>query len=382
MKWLLLFSVLWYSWIILRRWLAWRRMPVTAPPAAFQPSTAITVIIPVRNEAENILHLLRDLERQRYPRELLEVLVIDDHSDDETATLVEQFILASNLQIKCLQLENYVKYKGKKAAVQVGVEQAHGELLVFTDGDCRVGPEWLRSYTFVYETEQPYFISGPVSFHNTNTHFDRMQLVEFASLIGIGGASIGLGEPNMCNGANLAYHKDVFERVGGFAGNETIASGDDEFLLHKVHHALPGRVKFLKSPEAIVYTSVRKTLISFVQQRVRWASKWKSYQNLQVQLVALSVFLVNLLLFLAIPALLWGNLPACAFLLAYLTKFAVDFLFLREITNFLQARRFLWYFLPLQFVYTPYVLITAVWGLWGRYNWKGRTIKTYERQRV
>ncbi|SFH35532.1 Glycosyltransferase, catalytic subunit of cellulose synthase and poly-beta-1,6-N-acetylglucosamine synthase [Pontibacter chinhatensis] len=382
MRWLLLFSVLWYSWIILRRWLAWRRMPVTAPPAAFQPSTAITVIIPVRNEAENILHLLRDLERQRYPRELLEVLVIDDHSDDETATLVEEFILASGLQAKYLQLENYVKYKGKKAAVQVGVEQARGELLVFTDGDCRVGPEWLRSYAFVYETEQPYFISGPVSFHNTHTHFERMQLVEFSSLIGIGGASIALGQPNMCNGANLAYRKDIFERVGGFAGNETIASGDDEFLLHKVHQAFPERVKFLKSPEAIIYTSARKTLISFVQQRVRWASKWKFYQNLPVQLVALSVFLVNLLLFLAIPAVLWGNLPAWAFLLAYLTKFAVDFLFLREITNFLQARRFLWYFLPLQFVYTPYVLITAVWGLWGRYHWKGRTIKTYERQRV
>lgn len=382
MRWLLLFSVLWYSWIILRRWLAWRRMPVTALPVAFQPSTAISVVIPIRNEADNILHLLRDLERQRYPRELLEVLVIDDHSDDETATLVEEFILASGLQAKYLQLENYVKYKGKKAAVQVGVEQARGELLVFTDGDCRVGPEWLRSYTFVYETEQPYFISGPVSFHNTHTHFERMQLVEFASLIGIGGASIASGQPNMCNGANLAYRKDVFERVGGFAGNETIASGDDEFLLHKVHHAFSGRVKFLKSPEAIVYTLARKTLISFVQQRVRWASKWKSYQSLQVQLVALSVFLVNLLLFLAIPAVLWGNLPVCAFLLAYLTKFAVDFLFLREITNFLQARRFLWYFLPLQFVYTPYVLITAVWGLWGRYNWKGRTIKTYERQRV
>ncbi|WP_276497032.1 glycosyltransferase [Pontibacter litorisediminis] len=357
-------------------------MPDVAVPAAFAPDTRISVIIPVRNEAENILHLLHDLERQNYTRELVEVLVVDDHSEDRTAALVEQFILASGLSIRCLQLEHYVKYKGKKAAVQVGVEQAQGELLVFTDGDCRVGPEWLRSYAFLYETEQPYFISGPVSFHHTHAHFERMQLVEFASLIGIGGASMALGQPNMCNGANLAYRKDVFEKVGGFAGNEAIPSGDDEFLLHKVHKIFPGQVKFLKAPEAIVYTSARKGLISFMQQRVRWASKWKAYQSLQVQLVALSVFLINLLLFLAIPLVLWGSLPGWLFTGAYLTKFAADFLFLRQITNFLQARRYLWYMLPLQFVYIPYVLTTAVLGLFGRYNWKGRTIRSHEQQRV
>jgi poly-beta-1,6-N-acetyl-D-glucosamine synthase len=382
MTWLLLFSLLWYSWIILSRWLAWRRMPALTAPTAFHPSTRLTVIIPVRNEARNVQYLLQDLERQHYPRELLEVLVVDDHSDDTTATLVEQFILSSDLSVRYLRLGDYATYGGKKAAVQLGVEQARGELLVFTDGDCRVGPRWLRSYAYLYETEQPYFISGPVSFHHTHTHFERMQLVEFSSLIGIGGASISMGQPNMCNGANLAYRKDIFECVGGFAGNENIASGDDEFLLHKVHRAYPGRVRFLKDTEAMVYTSARKTLISFMQQRVRWASKWKSYQNLRVQLVALCVFLVNLLLFLAIPLTLWGSLPAWVFLAAYLTKFAVDFLFLKEITDFLQARRYLWYMLPLQFVYIPYVLVTAVLGLWGRYNWKGRTIRTYEQQRV
>ncbi|WP_266205030.1 glycosyltransferase [Pontibacter kalidii] len=379
---LLLLSLLWYSWIILSRWLAWKQLPATTAPAAFQPSTRLTVIIPVRNEAENILYLLQDLDRQHYPKELLEVLVVDDHSDDETPALVEQFMLGSRTSVRCIQLGNYVKYSGKKAAVQVGVEQAQGELLLFTDGDCRVGPEWLRSYSYLYKTERPYFISGPVSFHHTHTPFERMQLVEFSSLIGIGGASIAMGHPNMCNGANLAYRKDVFKEVGGFAGNEAVASGDDEFLLHKVHQAFPGRVKFLRSAEAIVYTTARKSLISFIQQRVRWASKWKSYQSLQVQLVALCVFLVNLLLFLAIPLALWGSMPVWVFLSAYLTKFAVDFLFLREITDFLQARRYLWYILPLQLVYIPYVLVTAVLGLWGRYNWKGRTIRTYDQQRV
>ncbi|WP_415837290.1 glycosyltransferase family 2 protein [Pontibacter korlensis] len=366
----------------MRRWRAWDKMPASVTPASFQASTRLTVIIPVRNEAENILDLLQDLDRQNYPSELIEVLIIDDHSTDNTSSVVDSFCAVSVLQIKCLELSDYVNHGGKKAAVQLGVEQAQGELLVFTDGDCRVGEEWLRSYAFLYETEQPYFISGPVCFHQTNTLFERMQLIEFASLIGIGGASIALGKPNMCNGANLAYRRDAFELVGGFAGNEHIASGDDEFLLHKVHTSFPQQVKFLKNPKAIVYTKARKDLISFLQQRVRWASKWKSYQSLQVQLIALIVFAVNLLLFLAIPLAYWSTIPFEAVLGAYFTKFAVDFLFLSRITSFLQVRSYLWYMLPLQFVYIPYVILTAVLGLFGRYSWKGRTIRTYERQRV
>ncbi|ARS34657.1 glycosyltransferase [Pontibacter actiniarum] len=376
MTWLLTLVLLAYGWIIVRRWWAWQKMPVVPAPAAYQPVTPVTVIIPVRNEANHILHLLADLDRQRYPKELLEVLVVDDSSEDETAACVAAFAAESTLPVKLFQLHDYVKQEGKKAAVQHGVAQAQGELLVFTDGDCRVGEEWLRSYAYLYETERPYFISGPVSFRPTPTHFERMQLVEFASLIGIGGASIALGKPNMCNGANLAYRKDVFEKVGGFAGNEHIASGDDEFLLHKVDKSFSGKVKFLKNPKAIVYTEARKTLVSFVQQRVRWASKWKSYQSVPVQLVALCVFLVNFLLFLAIPLVLWGSLPLGAFLSAYAVKFAIDFLFLSLILGFTGQQKYLWYMLPLQLVYIPYVVFTAIFGLLGHYRWKGRSIRT------
>ncbi|GAB3812765.1 glycosyltransferase [Pontibacter rugosus] len=376
MTWLLSLSLLWYGWVMLRRWLAWQKLPETSVPSTFMPSTKISVIIPVRNEYERIIKLLSDVEHQKYPQHLLEVLVIDDHSDDGTLEQVQQHVRTSQLSYKVLKLNDYVKEGGKKAAVQVGVGEAQGTLLVLTDGDCRVEPEWLREYAHLFETEQPYFISGPVCFDPTPTHFERMQLVEFASLIGVGGASIAMNSPNMCNGANLAYTKDVFQQVNGFAGNENIASGDDEFLLHKVDKAFPGRVKFLKNNKAIVYTLARKTLTSFVQQRVRWASKWKSYQSLQVQLVALCAFMVNFLLFLALPLVLWGSLALKAFLFAYLIKFGIDLLFLNSILSFMGKKRYLLYILPLQLVYIPYVVFTAIYGLFGRYSWKGRTIRT------
>lgn len=375
MIWLLGFSLLTYAWIILRRRIAWQDLPVSDAPASYIPALRISVIIPVRNEEANIIPLLQDLERQHYPKELIEVLVVDDHSEDSTVKLVNEYIASSHLNIRLLLLEVYPAMQLKKAAVQKGVELAQGELLVFTDGDCRVGPEWLRQYAYTYQMQQPYFISGPVSFHNTTSLFERMQLVEFSSLIGIGGASIGMGKPNMCNGANLAYRKDVFDSVAGFAGNEGIASGDDEFLLHKVHEQYPGKVVFLKNAKALVYTSARKTLASFVSQRVRWASKWKSYQSLQVQGVALAVFLVNFLLFMAIVLVIAGSLPLWVFFGAYLAKFTVDYLFLKQVLGFLGKQKYLWYMLPLQLVYVPYVVFTGFIGLFGRYRWKGRIIR-------
>jgi len=376
MSWLLLLSLLAYGWVILRRWAAWWKLPALRVPAAFQPATPLSVIIPVRNEAENIVQLLQDLECQNYPKQLLEVIVVDDHSEDRTVELVLAYKQGSTMILSLLQLGHAADLQHKKGAVQCGVAAACGQLLVLTDGDCRVGPNWLRQYAYLFETQKPCFISAPVCFHDTGSTFERMQLVEFAGLIGIGAASIALKQPNMCNGANLAYTKEVFYKVGGFAGNEGVASGDDEFLLHKVHAHFPGRVAFLKNDEAIVYTGARKTLISFFAQRVRWAGKWKLYQRRQVQLLALLVFTVNLLLFVAFPLLLLGRMPLLVFSAAYLAKFAIDCLFLERILSFMGKRQYLKYMLPLQLVYIPYVIITAVLGLFGRYSWKGRLIRT------
>ncbi|MEJ8755750.1 glycosyltransferase [Pontibacter sp. H259] len=375
MSWLLMVLLAAYSWVIIRRWAAWPKLPEVTIPENWQPTIKLTVIIPVRNEAATILYLLQDLEKQTYPHALFEVIVLDDHSEDNTASIVSLFAQTSPLVIKCIELNNYVNYTGKKAAVQKGIELAEGELLVFTDGDCRVQPAWLQLYAYTYQTWQPKFISGPVSFYNTESLLERMQLVEFASLIGIGGASIGLGKPNMCNGANLGYTKQAFEEVNGFTGNEGIASGDDEFLLHKISQAHPEKVFFLKHKQAIVYTEARKTISSFLSQRIRWASKWRAYQQWHVKLLALIVFIVNLLLFVALCMAVAGQLPVSVFITAIVVKFAVDFLFLSRILSFLGRKQYIWYMLPLQLVYIPYVVVTAILSLAGRYHWKGRTIQ-------
>jgi poly-beta-1,6-N-acetyl-D-glucosamine synthase len=361
-----------YAWIMLRRLWAWEQLaPVKLPPDT-KPDIKVSVIIPIRNESQNIARLLRNLKAQTYPPHLLEVLVIDDHSEDNSRDMVQAFFGQVPYTLRCLSLHEQT---GKKAAVATGVAAATGELLMFTDGDCRVQPGWVAYMAHMYTVRQARFISGPVCYEQTHTFFEKMQLVEFASLIGAGGSSMALGKPNMCNGANLAYPKSVFAEVNGFSGNEHLPSGDDEFLMHKIHQRYPGSVHFLKAPEATVFTTAKPTLATFFAQRVRWASKWPAYQAVEVKLLAVLVFGVNFLLFTAAVLALWGKFSFVLLAAGFTLKVLVDYFFLKAVLRFFNKSKYSYIILPLQFIYIPYVVITALVALRGTYTWKGRKIK-------
>ena len=157
-----------------------------------------------------------------------------------------------------------------------------------------------------YVSKAAKFISAPVSYFTTEHRtknaelgawiamLDIMQAVEFAGLIAIGAASIAKRSPNMCNGANIAYPKKIFYQVNGFEGYSNIASGDDEFLMHKIFalstepRQLTGQnVYFLKNKEATVFTRPAKKLSQFIAQRKRWASKWGKYTDIKIKLLAI-----------------------------------------------------------------------------------------------
>ena len=365
-----------YGYVILKRLVAWHKIPELQVPENDFPQTFLSVIIPVRNEATNILALLQDLKAQTFTPGLMEVLIIDDDSDDNTNLLVKDFARTAAFIIKCLPLKEYTLKTGKKAAVQVGVAQATGELLVFTDGDCRVPPHWLRHTEYLYRQKQAKFISGLVCYDAPTSLFQKIQLVEFASLIGVGAGSLALKQPNMCNGANIAYPKSVFKEVNGFAGNEHIPSGDDEFLMHKVFQLYPDSVLVLKSSVAVVYTGAKKRVSDFFAQRVRWASKWPAYKQKKAQLLAVLVFSVNFFILFYFGLFVFGLISGLSFALVLGAKCFIDLLFLKPVLSFFRKQRYCLYVIPLQFIYIPYVVFTALKALNGSYNWKGRTIKT------
>ncbi|MFB9864865.1 glycosyltransferase family 2 protein [Rufibacter immobilis] len=371
----LLLLVFLYAVVVLCCWYAWRKLPELTQQAEVPP-VFFTVIIPVRNEASNILRLLQDLEQQRYPVNAFEVLVVDDHSQDATPLLVKQFQAQSALAVRLIELHHFPGKRQKKAAVEIGIQHASGSWIVCTDGDCRLPHGWLQAYNQMIHAQQPKMISGPVVYAPIDTLWQRLQALEFSALIGVGAASIALQKPTMCNGANLAYEKAAFEEVNGFAGNEQIPSGDDEFLLHKIHSRYPGKVVFLKSKAAIVQTPAAEKVRQFLHQRVRWASKWRHYQSWASSLLALLVLGANVAVLAVCLGCFNGIWPWYSFATVIFLKLGADAVLLRQILLFFEKKRLLSLLWLLQLVYVPYIVLTAILGLKGTYVWKGRQLKT------
>ncbi|MBA4852245.1 glycosyltransferase [Emticicia sp. BO119] len=342
----------------------------------------ISVIIPVRNEAENIINLLKDLARQSYPKDRFEVIVADDDSTDETLALVKNFqkVVSIELVINTI-LPDERNVSPKKRAIESSIQLARGELIVTTDGDCRVGEEWLETIANFQTEKDAYLISAPVTFINDAKNWlkslwQQIQTVEFSSLIGSGACSVIMKKPNMCNGANLAYLKSVFYEVGGFSGNENLASGDDEFLMHKIATRFPDKVHFLKSQAVIVETQAHDSLKSFYYQRKRWASKWKYYDSFFTTVLAVFIFLANFSLIVTAVSFGFRQLDLTQLLIIFLLKFSAELLFLIFVLSFLGKKNLIWL---IPFVQLMYPLYVTFFGLVtqgkNEYIWKGRKLR-------
>ncbi len=365
-EWVITFVIIGYCLFIVYLWLGWERIPISSN-ADKKPS--VTVIIPVRNEAANVIKLINDLQNQSYNGKL-EILIVNDHSEDESKKLIVESI-ASTPNFKLLRL---TRNHGKKAAITLGVKETSAEIILTTDGDCRVPNTWVETMVHAFST-QTQFISGPVKFNKEDGFFKILQSIEFASLIGSGAALIGWGKPVMANGANLGFRRDAFLEVGGFEGNEETASGDDVFLLHKIANKYLASVAFVKNEEAVVQTKSQPTIRAFIQQRIRWASKWKAYTDLFTKIIALLVFLVSLSLIL-FPILVTLQKTSLFFWVNLLViKSFFDYFFIRQVSKYLGDGINFFAFLLLQLIYPFYVVFIALLSFQKSYAWKGRKVQ-------
>jgi cellulose synthase/poly-beta-1,6-N-acetylglucosamine synthase-like glycosyltransferase len=360
--------------------LAWESTPSFCPVEDTTDPVPVSVIVAVRNEESTITGLLDDLARQNYPADRFEVIIVDDHSTDTTAEIVRARIPGFPAPLRILALSHYLdaplpQGNYKKKALETAVNEAQGELMLATDGDCRVGKNWVRTFARFQALTKAQFISGPLTFYGEQSAFERMQTVEFASLIGSGAATLLLGVPTMCNGANLAYTRTAFAEVGGYAGIDGTASGDDMFLLHKINAAYPGQVRFLKSPEAIVYTRAQATWEAFYQQRKRWASKWKLYSDWRVSFLAAFIFLANVSPVIALALVISGKYSMSAFLVQITVKLSIEFVFLTRLLHFLGKGKCVPWIIPLQFIYSLYVTFFGLAAQKKGYHWKGRKLQ-------
>ncbi len=354
-----------YLFLILLFWIGWERIVIHQSNESFIPK--VSVIIAVRNEAKNIDRLLNDLNAQVYPSQNLEIIFIDDHSTDDTAKRIEDFINSAQLPMSLLQL---LDQEGKKAAVRKGVEAAKGNIILTTDGDCSMAPNWVNSMILGFENNEVQMISGPVKLGPAHTIFQRWQAIEFSSLISTGAATLGFGYPTMANAANMAFRKEVYLQSSNLAGS-TISSGDDIFLLHDIGET-KGAVAFCMNQDAIVSTVPASTAAAFYNQRKRWAGKWTAYKSKATKLLAIFIFLVNFIT-LILPLLVYSDQISWYLALnLFLTKVFFEYWFLLEVQKFFKTRFLLHEFIILAIIYPIYVVFTAITATTTGYGWKDR----------
>lgn len=354
---------------IIKGWAALK----TPPMPQYTPHTKVTVLIAARNEEDNIRATIEDLLAQDYPKALTEIIIVDDHSTDATAAIISSY---ADRGITLLQLhEDQPLNSYKKKAIAGAIKRSTGDLMVATDADCRMGSRWLSVVVGYFEANNLLMISSPVTYFEEQGAFERLQTLEFSYLIGMGAAFIGNNRASTCNGANLAYRKDIFYEVGGFTGIDDLASGDDELLLQKVAARFPGRIGFLKNREAIVYTHAKHNLQSFLNQRRRWASKSTKYKDKRIIALAVSIWFFNVLLI--VNALL-GFYNACffrLFLAQLLVKSVFEIIFILPVLAFLRRKKLIGLFIILAPMHIIYLVYVGIRGNTGKYAWKGRMVK-------
>ena len=365
-----------YAALMLRYLRSWRQLPAFVPPPGQRVRTGVTVLVPARNEAANLGALLDELAAQRdFPPGLLQVIVLDDHSTDTTPDIARQHPRAELLQLADFP-ELATTNSFKKAAIELGIRHARHPLIVGTDADCRVPERWLHLLVSYYERHRPVFIAAPVEFHRERNLLQYFQSLDFVGMMGITGAGIHGGYLHMCNGANLAYERAAFRAVGGFAGIDHLASGDDMLLLQKLAARYPGRIGFLKNPAAAVRTVAKADWRGFVAQRRRWASKSTGYREVRVTVMLAWVFFFCWGLLLTFGGWLFGWLPGWLLAVPLAVKLLVDWLLLRRMTTWFGRPELLRWFLPAQLLHVVYIAWVGLLGaLPGRYVWKGRRVR-------
>ena len=360
MQWLLIILTLPYFILILRIYRGLLKLK------AFNPSENgnqfISVIIACRNEELFLPRLLNYLEEQLYPSDLFEVIIVDDNSTDSTALLASSSDAPANISV----IKN--KGSGKKAAILTGINAARGSLIVTTDADCMMGKEWLQTISSFSLTSEADLIVCPVMTEAGKGFLGKFIEMEFLSLQGITAGTLSQGSGIMCNGANLAFRKEIYLSNQSQLHPE-IESGDDVFLLHSLKRNRGSKIEWIESPEAAVKTSSPMPISKYFIQRGRWISKAPAYRDIYTILLGIVTFVtISIQLFL-MAVCIFNRSFLIILVIAFLMKSVPDIILLYESARRRRRKGLLKWFIPSQVVYPFYVIIVAVAAILRKDKW-------------
>lgn len=328
----------------------------------------VSIIIPCRNEESSIDALLKELELVYQQHPLLEIICVDDHSTDHTASIIKKF-----------QYVNYVALPthkaGKKAAITEGVSHASGSIILLIDADCIPQIHWFHAMIAPFTDDKIQMVCGWVKMQPKASIYEEMVALEFSTLVALGAAMNGLYFPILCNGASLAFRKDSFEQVSGYS-KDTTQSGDDVFLLHKFKAKFGAdSIHYVLNALAAVETKVPQSIIAFLRQRIRWAKKSLKYRDKTTIYVSLFMMFIHLWLLVWFFVSCFNSSYWLIFALSWMGKTMVDILWMNTFAKAISPKNWKWFIIPLSMVHWLYVpLIAIISWIIPFTTWKGRVL--------
>ncbi len=326
----------------------------------------VTVIVAARNEALRIEGCLRALSAQDYPAHLLEIMIVDDQSTDDTRPIVESFV-AQFRNIRLICIDNAGQWaSSKKSALQVGVANASGSILLFTDADCVPPPRWIKSHAMHYDESTGLVAAFSPQRSERSKLWDGFLLVDSLASALVAAGSIGWGRGITCAGRNLSYRKVALDDLGGYACVPDSVSGDDDFVLQAISRHPRWRVGYAFAGAAQVPAAGPDSFVSFLRQKKRHLSSGRHFAvNIQV----------GYALFHAANFGLWTLAVAGVFANTLLTlpcilKISLDWSALSLLARRLSASFRLSHFLYWELLYPLYHVLAGPGAFFGRIVWK------------
>lgn len=325
-------------------------------------SHSVTVIIPAKNEENNIQACLEALSKQNYATEKAEIIVVNDHSTDRTINRAQQTQLP-NLKIVSVTTQDHLC--PKKNAIHQGIKASSGEIILTTDADCRPEPHWI-SDTVKCFTPPIGMVMGYAPLRASSAQLNPLLELQSLVVAALSAGSTGIGFPLTCTGRNLAYRRKAYDDVNGFDGFGHIIGGDDIYLMQKMAQT-PYKIAFNLSPLANVPSQVHTD--NQFNRQLRYQSKSLHYGP-RVLLLALAVYIFHLILMLSpvwfcyLPTT-WNSVGYC-----FLAKITADALFLGLAAQRFHCLKKMVWFPVLEVILFPYIVIVCALGALVPTKWK------------
>jgi poly-beta-1,6-N-acetyl-D-glucosamine synthase len=345
----------------------WKPDTLTAYKGGSKAS--VTVIIPFRNEEINLARLFNSIKNLTYRP--FQVIFVNDRSHDKGRGILEDLMEQNcDFDIQFVMLDN--EGEGKKEAIKTAMKNAFGSCILTTDADCLLPPNWIETMVAQLSSPKVKMTAGPVMTLGGNNFFDHFQQIEWASILLVTQAGFEWGNPIMCSAANMAYKKSAFEEAKPYEHNLGHLSGDDEFLLKKIH-SFYGADAIVYNINNLVWTNPQSSWENLFSQRIRWISKWKLHHSFSHAVFSVLPWLIQTIFISSVILLFMGKTGLFIFGFLWITKISVEQRVLGKVLKSYDiSHGALAYFLT-SIIHPFYVFFIGLTSLSGKFEWKGRS---------